>query len=1549
MSDNPEQRREPGIAIVGLAGRFPGAATVAQFWSNLVQGAESIRFASDEELSAAGVDMELAGSSQYVRASSGIEQPEFFDAAFFGFSAREAEIIDPQQRVFLECAWEALEDAAYDPGSYPGAIGVFAGAGMNSYALNLVSNPQVIQSAGPYQIMVGNDKDFLCSRVSYKLNLRGPSVGVQTACSTSLVAVEMATQSLLRRECDMALAGGVAIALPQGVGYLHMPGMIFSRDGHCRAFDAAASGTVQGAGAGIAVLKRIDDAIADGDHIYAVIEGAAVNNDGSAKVGYSAPSVEGQSAVIRRSMQMAGFAPETVGYVEAHGTGTEVGDPIEVAALAKAFESASIAGSCALGSVKTNIGHLDTAAGIAGLIKTALVLKHRMIPPTLHFKQANRLIEFQKTPFHVNNSLLPYDKPQPFRAGVSSFGIGGTNAHVSLGEAPVADSDPQTSSQLIVLSAKTANALEKRASQLFDFLEENPATNLADVAFTLQNGRQPFRHRRILVAGTVAELSAGLKAAGSLSAGQQQLRTENATAEAPGVIFLFPGQGSQHVNMGRDLYRTAPVFRKSVDDCCDVLAPHLGLDLRSVLYPASEEEESATRTLGQTAITQPAIFVIEYSMAKLWMDCGVQPSAMLGHSIGEYVAACIAGVFSLEDALRLVAVRGQMIQAAPAGAMLAVGLPEQDLEALLSSELSIAAVNSPGQTVASGTEAAILQLEARLQKKKIECRRLRTSHAFHSPMMEAVAEAFVAQVGQIKMHAPQHRYLSNVTGGWITDSQATSAEYWGSHLRRTVRFADCGRHLLQESNDVLLEVGPGDTLLSLLRPQLELRSARALLPSMRHALAVENDRDVWLTAAGRLWLSNIHLDWGGLHRCERRTRMSLPTYPFERQRYWIEAAKSNPAALPASGAAALEKQADIADWFYIPSWKRSAPQPMQNLRADTSDNWLLFAEDGPLANDLLAGLGAGGRMVRVRAGRGFRRVSPELYEVDPLNRGDFASLLHELAQNGRWPNKIVHAWMPRPGGEGNPERDLDTGIFSVISLIQAAATDSATRPMELNVIADRAYSIFGERICSPAASALNVFCGTVPLECPNIACRTIDVDLESNSASIAKQLIGELSSPAVNQRIAYRGSARWVQQFEPIRLQKPETNGSNGAAISLRSGGIYVITGGMGGIGLVLAQHLARTASARIVLTSRTAMPVASEWDALLQADGTSAALKRKLEGLQAIEDAGGEVLVFEADTADRVAMRNVLAEVRSQWGEIHGIIHAAGVAGAGMLQTNSREETLAIFSPKVQGTEWIRECLTQEPLNERALDFVLLCSSISAVVPSFGLSSYASANAYLDGFAAAFDDPEGTRVISANWDTWAEVGMAFDSELPASLAHLREEKLKHGIRSREAGEVFDRLLDFPLSQVVISTRNFKQLRRQTAEAIAQFQSPGEQGSAESTPPLPAMSVHKRPDSLDEFASAGDEIEQFIVELWQELLGIEPIGIHDNFFKLGGHSLLGTQVLARMRGRFKIDLSLRTIFEAATPAELAQHVRAVDWAANLTTTASSSAREEIEI
>jgi acyl transferase domain-containing protein len=904
MSDKETSISIPAIAIVGMSGRFPGAPNIDTFWQHLCDGVESVSFFSDQELLSSGVDHAVLSQPNYVKARAILEDAEWLDAAFFGYTPREAEFLDPQHRLLLQCAWEALENAGYDSEKYPGSIGVFAGVGMNHYLLRLASNRDLIVTIGDFQAMIGNDRDFLTTRISYKLNLTGPSITVQTACSTSLVAVCLACQSLLNYQCDMALAGGVSVHFPQESGYFYQEGGIFSPDGHCRAFDAKAQGTVPGSGAGIVVLKRLEDALAEGDQIRAIIKGFALNNDGSFKVGYTAPSVDKQAEVIVTAQVIAGVPVETITYVETHGTATPLGDPIEIAALTRAFRiNTGKKGFCAIGSVKTNIGHLDAAAGVAGLIKPVLALKHKMIPPSLHFEQPNPEIDFANSPFYVNTTLSEWKTDGiPRRAGVSSFGMGGTNAHVVLEEAPVVEVSGESRPwHLCVLSAKTSSALETMTANLAEHLSRHPDLNLADVAYTYQIGRRAFNHRRFVVCKDVQD------AIGVLQATESE-RVFTATCEAAErpIAFMLSGQGAQYVNMGRELYKVELTFRQQIDRCAELLHPHLGLDLRNLLYPGEEQTEEATQQLQQTWITQPALFVIEYALARLWMEWGVRPQAMIGHSIGEYVAACLAGVFSLEDALALVARRGQMMQNLPPGAMLSIPLPEEKVRPLLGNTLSLASVNEPARCVISGPIDAIDASQSQLAEQGVNCRRLHTSHAFHSAMMDPILGPFIDQVKRVDLQPPQIPYVSNVTGTWITAAEATDPSYWARHLRQTVRFADGLKEMLRDTRQVLLEIGPGWTLYTFARGHPSSTAEHVILSSLRHPREQVSDVAFLLTTLGELCLAGVRIDWSGFYIHERRCRLPLPTYPFERKRYWIEGLKTGEPRMPETEAVATK-------------------------------------------------------------------------------------------------------------------------------------------------------------------------------------------------------------------------------------------------------------------------------------------------------------------------------------------------------------------------------------------------------------------------------------------------------------------------------------------------------------------------------------------------------------------------------------------------------------------------------------------------------------------
>ncbi len=894
------QQPDAVIAVVGMTGRFPGARNLHDFWRNLSGGVESITFLPNQ----------AAQESDFVPATAYLDDIELFDAEFFGITPHEATIMDPQHRVFLECAWEALESAGYNPETYPEAIGVYAGATINTYLLfHLAANPAALHNLDPLQINIGNAGDFLTTRVSYKLNLKGPSHLVQSACSTSLVAVHIACQSLLNQECDMALAGGISINLGQRAGYRYTEGGMVSPDGHCRAFDAAAQGTIFGSGVGIVVLKRLADALADGDCIHAVIRGSAINNDGGWKVGYTAPSVDGQAQVITEALANAGINSETIGYIEAHGTGTPLGDPIEIQALTKAFRARTEkSGFCALGSLKTNIGHLDAAAGVAGLIKAILALKHRQLPPSLHFTTPNPNIDFARSPFYVNAALADWPAGSgPRRAGVSSFGVGGTNAHLVLEEAPLSMPTPALRPwHLLVLSARSHSALDQLGARLRVHLHDHPDIALADVAYTLQVGRKAFGYRQMVVCREAGDALAALDQLGA-----QQAPLEVQTADDRSVVFMFPGQGSQHVDMAQALYRHEPTFREHIDRCAELLRPHLGLDLRDVLYPREQRTKNKEQStdqpdpspisnlqspLDQTQYAQPALFVVGYALAQLWMEWGIHPQVMIGHSVGEYLAACLAGVFSLEDGLALVAMRGRMMQQLDAGTMLAVPLSEDEIGPLLDEGLSLAAVNLPTQCVVAGPPEMIAALDGRLAEMGLVCRRLHTSHAFHSAMMDPIVEPFVERLRMITLQPPRIPFISNVSGTWITADEATDPRYWAKHLREPVRFSDGVRELLQEPGRVLLEVGPGQSLSRLVMRHPRAGAERVVLPSLAPRPGEMTDTEAVLTALGRLWVAGVPIAWAGLHRHAPRQRVMLPTYPFERRRYWVEADPQSDAA-----------------------------------------------------------------------------------------------------------------------------------------------------------------------------------------------------------------------------------------------------------------------------------------------------------------------------------------------------------------------------------------------------------------------------------------------------------------------------------------------------------------------------------------------------------------------------------------------------------------------------------------------------------------------------
>lgn len=1363
MSDDSDRGSgSSDIAVIGMAGRFPGARNVSELWTNLRGGLESIKRFTDEELLAAGEPKEVLRDPAYVKACPVLADIEMYDAGFFGHSPRDAAIMDPQHRIFFETAWEALENAGYVGSAYPGPVGVFATCGMNAYMMHhLVTNREVMATVGEWLVRhTANDMNFLATRVSYELDLKGPSMNVQTACSSALVAIHVAAQSLLSGECDLALAGGSAMSLPQDRGYVAREGEILSPDGHCRAFDARAQGTLFGSGSGCVVLKRFADAVADGDLVLAVLRGSAINNDGSAKVGYLAPSVEGQAKVIAEALAIAGVSPETISYVETHGTGTRIGDPIEVTALTQAYRaSTKRTAYCAIGSLKPNIGHLGEAAGVASFIKTVLAMRHGQLPPSLNYDTPNPEIDFPSTPFYVNSKLSAWPAANgPRRAGVTSLGAGGTNVHVILEEAPPAKpSGPARAASLLVISARTEAALAAATTNLAQHLRENPTDKLADVAYTLQVGRKSFAHRRALVCRNHEEAILALSIVDPKS-----VATGFHKQGAPSVVFMFPGGGAQYAGMGADLYASEPVYREVIDACARIVQPELRLDLRRLLFPEPPDAEAATRRLEMPSLALPALFATSLATARLLMSWGIEPTGMIGHSAGEYVAACVAGVVSQEDAMRLVALRGRLFETLPKGAMLSVALDADRARARMGADLSLAAINGPELCVVSGPAASIAKLEEAFLAEGTECSRVHIDVAAHSQMLEPILAELEIYCRRIRFQPPERPYVSNLTGTWITEADVLDPTYWVKHLRSTVLFEQGIAAILAQPGQALVEIGPGRTLSSLARQQP--RKAVTSLSTLRHPKEPASDVDFLLNALGKLWLAGVEVEWGRLHRGARRCRVPLPTYPFERQRFWIE--RTSGSAVDKQRPPSLDKRADIADWFYLPSWKRSLLPPASTAPGTKTLIYLVFTDRVGLAERLAKKLDAAA-IVTVTVGRGFARSGERAYTIDPGARADYDALLLDLEARELVPQRIVHLWAvtapPRWRRPRSPMGDFEAAqqLYFYSLLFLAQALTARTEPIELTIVSNGLQQVAGETELCPEKATLLGPCKVIPRELPNITTRSVDIVLPVGGSwqdeRLLSQLAGELAVTPGDTVIAYRGADRWTQVFEPAPLAPAEP-------AWVRPGGVYLITGGLGGIGLELAAHVASVSRVKLVLVGRAAFPPRASWLSYLATHDPEDDTSRKLRRLEAIEAMGSEVVIARADVTDRGRMTEIIADVKSRFGGIHGVVHAAGSLNDVLIELRPPESASELIATKVKGALTL-----DEVLRGTRLDFFVVFSSVSSILGLPGQVDYTAANAFLDAFARQLVARDGVRAISINWSAWRDVGMAAALATPSA------------------------------------------------------------------------------------------------------------------------------------------------------------------------------------
>lgn len=1408
------------IAIVGMAGRFPGAGDPAALWRNLMAGRESIASFDPAELAASGVSGMSIADPDYVPARPVLDDIRGFDAAFFGYSARAATTTDPQQRIFLEICWEALENAGYGHPAHRGPVGVFAGTNISTYLLNAQQRMRGDENINDYELVMGNDKDALATTVSYVLDLQGPSLAVQTFCSTSLVAVHLACQSLRAGEAEMAIAGGVSVRVPDRVGHLYQPGGMASPDGHVRTFDAAARGSMFGDGAAVVVLKPLADAMRDGDTIWGVIRGSAINNDGAMKVGYTAPSVAGQARVISDALAAAGVDASDVGYVEAHGTGTELGDPIEVAALTRAFGATAGTGYCPIGSVKTNVGHLDRAAGVTGLIKATLALHHQVIPPHLHFERPNPEIDFANSPFYVPTRPVPWPvDPQRLRiAGINSLGMGGTNVHIVVEEAVVREADRtrRRRHHVVPLSARTESALAPMCTRLRDALAAEPTTDLADVAHTLQVGRKTFPHRAVAVSSGVADLI------GTLTDGDLLRRTD--PGEGRPVAFAF-GSGEPHPDLIADLRENEPEFRARLGECVAVLAGTGGAPgLIDLLNGERASAHDGVAGIGDgTEVVRPALFAVEYSLARTLMAWGIQPTAMIGHGFGKYVAACLSGVLSLTDALRLV------------------------------------------------------------------------SH--QAPLVDELTE----WIGEnITLHAPVTPYLSDVTGEPVDVALVRDPGYWARHLCETGRSDDGAHALVTDPELVVVEIGPAG----------EPVDSTGQWPMVVASLPARGDERpadrVLAECVARLWLLGVSVDWKAHHGASADPdgpppvrRIPLPTYPFERQEYWLDPDTSTK---DMSGASVFDRVGALprlpeSDWLFLPVWHQKPGAP-----APADGPWLVYADDvftdDVLHETRLAG-SSGGDVVRVFPGDRFA-ATDEGYRLRPGSVADTVALLSALRGKGKLPRRVVHLWTLSRAAAEDESTAIDRG-FRTLAALARAAGEAGMDSWSLDIVTTGTQNVMAGDVVDPGMAMLIGPCRVIPLESPGVTTRLIDVPAAGPDA--ASEIAAELVRAPDEQVVALRGGRRWVNRFAPLPGEPEGT--------AVRPGGVYLITGGLGGLGLAMAERLARDYQARLVLMSRTGLPTGDADE-----DG---AMSRRVAGVRALTDLGSQVEIVVGDASREDDLRRAVRVAMTRFGALHGVLHLAGAPGMGLMQFKDTDGDPDVLGPKTSGTSALGRVLALDGPDEVPLDFLVLFSSItSATGGGPGQVDYCAANAYLDAFAERYNT-SARRVVAIDWGEWRwnawERGL--DGYEPKLREFFRNNRARFGIEFDEGWQSLLRALSTGESRVIVSTQDFAAI----AELSTSFTTDvvggrGRDGSGGKR--------HSRPELVTEYFAPQTPTEQLIADLWGETLRLDRIGLIDNFFELGGNSLVGLDLVARLRRYFGLDeLAPHVIYEAPTTETLA--------------------------
>lgn len=1466
------------IAIIGISGQFPESKNHIAYWDNLVAGKDLIKTFSEAELLERGHAAEEINNESYVRSEGILADKDCFDHNFFNYTPEEARLMDPQLRLFHENCWKALEDSGYAAATEEKKIGLFAGAsGNNNWKIHAYSQSKKT-SVDPFYLNLISSPNSVCSLVSFKLNLRGPAVFVDTACSTSLSAIHLACRSLLTRETELALAGGVSLNTKRKKGYLYQEGSVTSKDGRSYTFDARANGTSVGEGLGVVVLRRLSEAIKEGDHIYAIIKASAMNNDGNGKVGFTAPSVSGQAACIRTAMKLGGVAPKSIGYIEAHGTATPLGDPIEIRALNEAFGVGGAEKYCRIGSVKTNIGHLDTAAGVAGFIKTALSLKYKKLPPSINYLTPNPFVDFDQGPFFVNTALTEWlpSGDFPLRAGISSFGIGGTNVHLILEEAPpLPGPGPKKPVNLLVLSARSAAALKGQVEELKAFLLRNPELNTEDMAYSYMVGRKQFNYRKSLNYSSIADVLQGLN---------NEVPISRVSAKKKQLVFMFPGQGTQYQMMGKELYDHVPFFKEQMEQGFLLFEKMTGNSCRQVIF----EEGSQDNLIHDTRFTQPLIFILQHALAQLLLSYGLKPTQMIGHSLGEYTAACISGIFSFEDGLHLIIKRSELMSSMPSGSMLSVGISRKQAMDYLGGELSLAAVNAPGQVVFSGTTEAIEALKARFTAEDISCSLLHTSHAFHSAMQEPILEEFSKHLGKMKFGKMNIPFISNLTGKEISAAEACSIGYWGRHLRETVNFSEGIQPLLNEQENVFLEVGTGHTLSALLKQHPSSGFKFTTLSTLSPAKRRESDLKNFTVVLGRLWELGVPVALEKLYLDEKRQRIPLPTYSFEQLRFTAEVE----AIENLNGTYAEEGKPDLRNWVFYPSWKQTGN--FANLKKEVQRRHvLLFSGQDAFATSLKEQLEqAGHQVISVTAGNEYLEKTAHELTIDPAIPGHYEHL-YKLMRTDAAITDVIYGWgldvnqeRLRTSGQG---RVLDLVYFGLVRLLNAFPV-SAFKDAVLTVVSDSLYKITGNENLSYVQSLSLGLVNTIQQEY-GISCRNIDLNLaEGGVATVAAGLLDEvLKGNTENRTVGIRYGQKWLRDF-----QRNEQSLGDGLNI-IQHQGVYLITGGLGNVGFILSKYLLTRYDVKLVLIGRTALNAS-----LVVGSEHSVHKPERLNYLQTLSP---NVEYHSVDISDENEFLNLISTLNSRIGKINGVIHTAGELQGKHFQfiENIRpENTMEIFSAKVKGIENLYHAF-----KDQALDFVWITSSISTVLGGLGYSAYASANLYMEHFLASKYDH------LPNWKIMSLSGIAFFGK----DIRKEEEGIRTALKPEELIQLFQWNLTVEGQPVIFeSLRNLNgQIRKVYLEK-----------KAFADPDLNEPLKGERPELSTQMIIADTLTEKKLLFIFENLFAYGNLGIEDDFFELGGDSLKAMSLLKRLKQEFEAELSLKDIFSMKTIKNIAE-------------------------